>query len=267
MVDRSAVTISAVSLGFREAPESDAPLTKGDNIKRALRLLDVAGERGSDVVCLPELFATKGTENQREAEAVPGGDVSRALSAAAKRNKMYVVGCLLEDKGGQVYNTVAVFDRVGGLVGTSNKVHLPPGEVEYTTPGDSFKAFETDFGKVGAVVCYDIHFPESVRSLALGRADVVFWPTMYGAHWEQIAEVLVKARAIENRIFMVSANYAQPTGSHIGFSAVVSPRGEILANTGRVEGVATAVVDLDDKGDGPDIFEKRRPDLYGRIVE
>ena len=266
MPDRKHITISTVTFGLPDA-NSDVPKAlKSENIEKARKYLDLAGERKSDVVCLPELFATKRSTNQEEAEEVPGGEISRMLSAEARKWKMYVLGCLYEKKNGKTYNTVAVFDRAGELVGTFNKVHLPKEEVALATPGESFPVFKTDFGKIAAIVCYDIHFPESARAEAVQGADIIFWPTMYGEPRESVTEVLLRARAVENMLYMVSSNYSQVVGPHIGFSAIVSPYGEILASTGRREGVATATVDLDDKPSWPDIKTERRPETYGVLT-
>ena len=266
MADRKHVAISTITFLLPDA-DSDVPrASKADNIEKARRLLDVAGERKSDIVCLPELFATKRSTNQSEAEPVPGGDISKMLSEQAAKWRMYVVGCLYEKKNDKTYNTVAIFDRDGKLVGTFNKVHLPKEEVDVAVPGDSFPVFKTDFGAIAALVCYDIHFPEAARIVALRGADVIFWPTMYGEP-ESMTEALLRARAIENKLFMVSSNYAQVVGPHAGFSAIVSPYGIILANTGRKEGVATATVNLDDRPSWPDIHKERRPDAYTPLTE
>jgi predicted amidohydrolase len=152
-----------------------------------------------------------------------------------------------------------VWDRTGKVVG----------KYRISQYGDSvaLPVFKTDFGTIGALVCYDLHFPEAARVEAIEGADIIFWPTMYGEPRESMTEVLLRARAIENKLYMVSSNYAQGSGPHIGFSAIVSPYGEILANTGRKEGVATATINLDDKPSWPNITKERRPDAYGPLVE
>ncbi|MCD6405656.1 MAG: carbon-nitrogen hydrolase family protein [Planctomycetes bacterium] len=269
MVDRTSVTVSTITFGLPD-PNEDVPrFTKAENLAKAKRLLDVAGQRGSDIVCLPELFSTKRTANQREAEEIPGGETSKMLSEAARKWKMYVMGCYYEKDGDKIYNSVAIFGRDGQHVGTYHKVHLPPGERDYATPGNSFPVFETDFGKVGALVCIDIHFPEAARSLALAGAEIVFCPTMYSGPRESITYTLYKARAIENNIFTVCSNYSQKQGWHLGFGAIINRYGEILANTGKQEDVATAIIDLDEECPmaGIDKWATRRPDAYGIITK
>ncbi len=273
LVDRSRVTVSTITFGLPDPAEEVPPFTKTQNLQKARRLLEVAGERGSDIVCLPELFNTKRTANQRDAEEIPGGETSHLLSEAAKKWKMYVLGCYYEKEGNKVYNSVAVFDRDGKHTGTYHKVHLPPGESDFVTAGDSFPIFETDFGKIGALVCIDIHFPEAARSLALQGAEIVFCPTMYSEPRESITHILYRARSIENNIFMVSSNYSQKCRDfqavHIGFGAIIDRYGEVLADTGRREGVATAVINLDEDCPlaGIDKWGTRRPDTYGVITQ
>lgn len=270
VTSRRVVTVSTITFGL-PGPNEDVPrFTKRENLEKARALLETAGERGSDIVCLPELFNTKRTGDQQEAEEIPGGETSRMLSEAAGKWNMYVLGCFYEKAGDKVYNSVALFGRDGAHTGTYHKVHLPPGESDYATPGDGFPVFETDFGKVGALVCIDIHFPEAARSLALQGAEIVFCPTMYSEPRESITHILYRARAIENNIFMVGSNYSQkPSGPHIGFGAIIDRYGEILADTGRRQGVATAVVDLDEQCPmaGIQKWTTRRPDAYGVITK
>jgi predicted amidohydrolase len=186
---------------------------------------------------------------------------------------MYVLGCFYEKTDDKVYNSVAIFDRDGKHIGTYHKVHLPPGERDFATPGDSFPIFETDFAKIGALVCIDIHFPEATRSLVLQGAEIVFCPTMYSEPRESITHILYRARSIENNIFMVGSNYSQkcrdPHGVHIGFGAIIDRYGEVLADTGRREGVATAVINLDEECPmaGIDKWGTRRPDTYSAITK
>ncbi|MCD6405657.1 MAG: carbon-nitrogen hydrolase family protein [Planctomycetes bacterium] len=277
MVDRTNITVSTITIGLHD-PTYEGPRTsKAERLEMVKGLLDIAGERGSDIVCLPEEFNAKHTTSQGSAEEIPAGETSQLLSQAAKKWKMYVVGCLREKKDGQYYIAVPFFDREGKHIGTYHKVHLPGAVAGHKAPADSFKTIQTDFCKVGAIVCYDIHFPEGVRCLALNGAEIVFWPTMYSEPRQMTAQILARARAIENNIFFVPSNYSQPClgleGVHTGFSAVIDRQGEILAHTGRRQGVATAVINLDDKryisgaAAAGGWQGSRVPETYGRLLE
>ncbi len=277
MTDTRLVTISTACYRLPDPDEEHPPITKAGNLDKARRMMETAGERGSDLIVFPELFATKhtGIAGRDAAEPVPGGEICQALAEGARRHNMYVAGCLYQSADDKVYNTVALFDRRGELVGTFSKVHLPPEEEKVVAAGSTYPVWETDFGRVGALVCYDLLFPEAARCLALGGADIILWPTMFSQPRAHYTDILMRARAIENRVYLVSANYAQRCASsygvHIGRSAIVDWDGEVLADTGRREGVATATVDLGEPrvafGTPEDILSVRRPDTYGAIVE
>jgi len=273
MADRRRVTVSTICLELPDPNENVPLFTKEENLATAEGFLKEAGRRGSDIVCLPELFATKRTAHQQEAETIGQGPISKMLSEQSSTWGMYVLGCLYEQVGERVYNSVALFDREGRHLGSYHKVHLPPGEEEVATAGEGFPVFETDFGPIGCLVCFDLHFPEAARSLVLEGADIVFWPTMYSQPGAHVTDVLMRARAIENQVFLVSANYTQkgldPAAVHFGRSAVVDWAGMVLADTGRRAGLATATIDLDEPRQGfgsPKLPEARRPETYGRLL-
>jgi predicted amidohydrolase len=206
---------------------------------------------------------------------VAGGEISHLLAEGAREHRMYVAGSLYERAGDTIYNTVALFDRVGALAGTYHKVHLPEGEDEEVTAGDGYPVFNTDFGKVGALVCFDLNFPEAARCLALNGAEIIVWPTMWSEPRAHITDIMMRARAIENKVFLVAANYTQqgrdPSSVHIGRSAIVDWDGMVLADTGRREGVATSTIDLDASkevfGWPADLLGRRRPIAYGPVSQ
>jgi len=271
------VTISTVCYELPDPGEEHAPITKAGNLEKARRMMAEAGRRHSDLVVFPEVFATKqtGLTGREAAEPVPEGEICRVLAEGASEHRMYVAGCLYELKADGVYNTVALLGRDGRLVGKYHKVHLAPGEGEIALPGSDYPVWETDFGKVGAVVCYDLNFPEAARCLALAGAEIIVWPTMFSQPRAHYADILMRARAIENQVYLVSANYAQkcadPAGVHIGRSAIVDWDGQVLADTGRREGVASATIDLDEPrvtyGTPHGLLGDRRPETYGRLVQ
>ena len=274
MVDRQRVTVSTICLELPD-PNEDVPLfTKEQNLATAKRFLEEAGRRGSDIVCAPEVFATKRTANQGEAETIGQGPISEMLSEQASTWGMYVLGCLYEEVGDTVYNSAALFDRSGTHVGSYHKVHLAKGEAQWAAAGDSYPVFDTDFGRVGCLICFDLNFPEAACSLALDGAEIIFWPTMFSQPRGHVTDILTRARAIENQVFLVSANYTQkgldPAAVHFGRSAIVDWDGTVLADTGRRPGVATAVVSLEESRRGfgsPKLREDRRPETYGRLLQ
>jgi omega-amidase len=277
MSDRRKVTISTACFALRDPGDSRPNNTKAQNLQKTRALAAEAAYRHSDLLVLPELFATKqtGMEARDMAEPVPDGEISQTLAELARQHQMYVAGCLYEQKPDGVYNTVALFDRQGELLGKYHKVHLAPGEEEVAKPGREYPVFTADFGRVGAVVCYDLNFPEATRSLALDGAEIILWPTMFSQPRAHYTDILMRARAIENQVWLVSSNYSQPGmefGSvHIGRSAIIDWDGMVLADTGRRDGLATATLNLDERGPLAGmprrLLDDRLPQTYGRLVQ
>ena len=153
-----------------------------ENLEMAYCLVDRAGQAGCDAVCLPEYLTVRGwdpSDDQVRAsfQAVPGPIADR-YAALARKHRMYVVGWLFERDGDRAYNSAVLFGRTGAVVGTYRKVHLTATEATVwgLSPGDGFPVFETDFGRVGVMICYDDYFPETSRVIALSGADVIFYP-------------------------------------------------------------------------------------------
>src|SRR5262245_47586545 len=183
-------TIAAIQM--RMAREKEA------NLAKAEAAIADAAKQGAQVVCLPELF-TGYYFCQKEdaalfdlAEPIPGPSEAR-LAAAAKKNKVVVVGSFFEKRMAGVYhNTATVHDATGQLLGIYRKMHIPDDplflEKFYFTPGDlGFKVFTTPAAKVGTLVCWDQWYPEAARLTALQGAEVIFYPTAIGWHPRETA--------------------------------------------------------------------------------
>lgn len=151
--------------------------------------------------------------------------------------------------------------------------------------GDDFPVFDLDFGRVGAVICHDLSFPESTRVLGLEGAEVVFWPSLWSGWGEELCNALVKSRAIDNGCYLVSVSYGQPEGRAwrpgylLGGSGVTGPDGLTLSNAGRYVGMSLVTIDLDrpriahswtwsDEAEfRADMLADRRPDAYRLIAD
>ncbi len=219
-----------------------------------------AADQKPDIICFPEGMTVVGTGRSYVdvSEPVPGPTTER-LGALARELRSYIVAGLYERVAPVVYNTAVLIDRDGQLVGRYRKTHLPREEWEAgLTPGDSYPVFETDFGKIALLVCWDVQFPEPWRAVALQGAELVLLPIWGGS------ETLLRARAIENHLFAVSSSYDMK-------SCVVAPDGEILADAKTHGPAATAVINLDAKiyqpwlGDmNTRTWKERRADLAPR---
>jgi len=230
------------------------------NLTQTKIYLEQAGKAGSDIMLLPEAFNTKGLSQwfhpeepelvKRElAEKVPGGKTLEVVSKYAKKYSMYIAACLVEKDKGKFYNTVALVDRSGKIAGKYRKTHLPEGEKNYFTPGNSLPVFKTDFGTIGFLTCYDLNFPEAAITLSLKGAEMILWPTMWQALLPSsfYYDTYIKATAMMNGVYFVASGYAKQDpdlGVH-GRGAVVSPAGLILADTGFGPGFATSEVRLE----------------------
>jgi predicted amidohydrolase len=198
-----------------------------------LQMLDKIGPEKPDVVCLGEAITKVGNNDPYAAVAEPiPGPSTEALGAKAKQHGMYVVAGLTEKEGNAVYNTGVLIDRQGKLAGKYRKVHLPREEIEAgITPGDAYPVFETDFGRVGIMICYDIFFSDPAKALAAQGAEIIFAP-VWGCKYDQL-----KVRASENHVIVVSAGYDVET-------AVINPLGEALHATKESGVVKVVPVDL-----------------------
>jgi deaminated glutathione amidase len=227
-------------------------------------LLEEAAGGGADLACLPEVWPCQGSAPQvrAAAEPVPGPRTER-LAEAARRHGMWVHGgSVLELDGERVHNTSVLFDRRGELVARYRKIHLfdadPPGaqpsrESFLYSAGEEVVTAETEFGRAGMSICYDVRFPELYRALAANGATVLFVPSAFREetgrdHWD----VLLRARAIEEQCFVFAA--AQwgtwgPEGRerrNHGNSLVVDPWGRVLARAPDGVGVTFAEVELEE---------------------
>jgi predicted amidohydrolase len=219
--------------------------------QRTARVADlVRAQAGADLVLLPELWPNGGFSYdswEATAQALDGEVVSALRAATRDLGAIVHMGSFVErDEAGRLFNTSVLLDRDGTVLTTYRKVHLfgfGEGEPKLMTAGDSAVAH----GRFGLATCYDLRFPEQFRLLLDGGAQVVLlpaaWPAKRVGHWR----LLARARAIENQSYLLACNTA---GTHAGvqmggYSAVVDPWGEVLAEAGPDE-EQVLVVTLDD---------------------
>jgi len=254
-------------------------LDKKENIERAKVLLDEAAGKGAEIAALPEMFNCPYTNDSFRAygENYPG-ETTRMLSEQAARHCMYIIGgSIPELDSGNVYNTSYSFDRQGKLIGKHRKVHLfdidVKGKITFKesdvlTPGNSMTVFDSEWGKIGVMICYDIRFPELARKMALAGAKAVFVPAAFNmttgpAHWE----LTFRARALDNQIFMFGISSARNEKGYIAYgnSIAANSWGQVIGRLDEKEGILMLDVDLDDINEVRDslpLLKHRRPELY-----
>ena len=276
-----------------------------ENLDRALHGIAEAAALGAEIVCLPELFQTQyfcqeeHTDRFDLAEPVPG-PATRALGAAARRHGAVVVGSVFERRTAGIYhNTAVVLDADGELLGIYRKLHIPDDplyyEKFYFTPGDlGVRVFETRFGRVAPLVCWDQWFPEAARLAALAGAEYLVYPTAIGWHpgekeaWGALQHdawrTVQRAHAIANGAFVASVNRvgaerpldgspSRPLDyeglEFWGRSFVADPRGKILLEAGSAPEVAVVRCDRraveGARRDWP-FLRDRRIDAYGGLT-
>jgi predicted amidohydrolase len=155
---------------------------------------------------------------------------------------------VLEQRGKQIYNTCSLIGKDGRIIGSYDKVHLfPPfDEDQYLTPGTEIPIFKTNLGIFGIAICFDIRFPELTRLLTLRGAQVIFIPAEFPAERISVWATLLRARAIENQVFVVGCNSVGSDGKNIfgGRSAIIDPEGRTLAQADDTPQLLSARIDL-----------------------
>ncbi len=247
------------------------PATIEKNLKLMGEILDRAGAEKPDVVCLSENFVDRGVRlSLTETSQTIPGPATEMLCQKARRYKTYVVTTLHERDRDLIYNTAVLINRKGEIIGKYRKVHLATAEGENgVTPGSEYPVFDTDFGRVGILTCWDNWFVETARILRLKGAELLLFPIAgdgVPGHWD----VISRARAIDNSVYLVSSNTVGDSPSRI-----IDPTGEVLAETPERFGIAVADIDLDREwrvywlsvgpatGEAKSLYIKeRRPDTY-----
>ncbi|HAL92950.1 MAG TPA: acyltransferase [Verrucomicrobia bacterium] len=253
-------------------------------IQKHLPLIDEAGKKGVQMLCLQEIFNTpyfcpaQDPKWFRTAEKIPDGPTVKLMQEYAKKHQMVLVVPIYEEAmTGVYYNTAAVIDADGKYLGKYRKNHIPQvggfWEKYYFKPGNlGYPTFETRYGNVGVYICYDRHFPEGARLLALHGAEVVFNPSATCAGISQyIWKVEQPAHAVANGFFMGNINRVGEEkpwniGRFYGTSYFVNPLGQILAE-GSEDKDELVVADLNldqirETRDKWQFFRDRRPETY-----
>jgi N-carbamoylputrescine amidase len=284
-----------VKLGLIQTSCSADPAA---NLKKTLALIGRAAQRGAQIICTQELFRSQyfcqreEHKNFKLAEPVPG-PTTDAFCQLAKKHQVAIIASLFEKRAAGVYhNTAAIIDADGSLLGIYRKMHIPDDplyyEKFYFTSGDlGFKAWQTRYGKIGVLICWDQWYPEAARLTALQGAQILFYPTAIGWHpgekkkygecqhnsWETIQ----RSHAIANGCYVAVANrigHEQLAGKGIEFwgqSFVAGTSGEIIAKAGAAkEEVLIVPVDLasvDTARTHWPFLRDRRIDAYGNLTK
>ena len=228
--------------------------TPAMNVQRAIGYIGRARRENADILCLPEMVTTANVPRDLEyhAEDYPG-EFTRAFRRAARRNNINLVAPYLVRSGNRVYNQATVIDRKGKIVGFYRKVQPTAEESHHVSCGSEFPVFDLDFGRIAVMICMDIYFPEIPRIYAFKGAEVLFWPTVSHGPTQEALRTQLTARAIDNSLIVAESNLANhpPYAAYSGrfrpaTARILDHNGDIVAQTGRRDGIAVAAVDLDE---------------------
>ncbi|MDR2457568.1 MAG: carbon-nitrogen hydrolase [Clostridiales Family XIII bacterium] len=276
---------------FAASPEKDKNIAKAESQIREM------AKEGAKIICTQELFSGQYFAQIIDYKAYDfaeplDGEVNTRMSALAKELNIVIASCYYEYvMDGVYYNSAAVFDADGSLLGNYRKHHIPEGpqyiEKYYFTPGDSeYNVFDSKYGKFGILICWDEWFPEPTRILALKGADFVFYPSAIGSEPDnpdldtsQTWMDAIRGHGIHNNFYVCACNrvgkeYATDGSGYMEFygrSFVSNPWGQVIAEAKKnEEQVLVAELDLDEIKRARDILQfhrDRRPDSYKEILK
>lgn len=275
---------------------------RSENIEKAALMAEKAAEKGANVILLPELFERPYFCQERRyeyysyAESVNENAAVKRFKDVAKKLSAVIPVSFYERDGNCLYNSIAVIDANGELLGVYRKTHIPDDhyyqEKFYFSPGNTgFKVWNTAFGKIGIGICWDQWFPETARCLAINGAELLLYPTAIGSepilgcdsagHWRRtmqghsaanVIPVIAANRIGEERVEPCNENGGQKSAlKFYGSSFITDATGDIIASAGRdEETVLVGEFDLDQTNTERlewGLFRDRRPECYGDICK
>jgi N-carbamoylputrescine amidase len=280
-MNQEQVTIALLQL----ACGTDIP----DNRRRTIAQVEAAAGRGAQIVCLQELYAGRyfpqrvSPDGYALAESADDDNLKQMGVLAARLGIVLIVPFYEKAGRGLYYNSAAVFDADGTLLGITRKNHIPDGpqyhEKYYFIPGNTgYPVYRTRFGIIGIGICWDEWFPETARILALQGAEMLFFPSAIGSEpdypelstrraWEKV----ISAHGISNGVFVAALNRVgrEDGMTFYGGSFVSNPLGEILQSLDEEEGILLQTVDLKEIDFARHLLHflrDRRPETYGHLL-
>ena len=279
-----------VSIGLIQTTVSD---DIADNMKKTIERIEEASRKGAQIVCLQELYRTKYFPQEKKqdvsklAETIPG-ESTRAFSELAKKKKIVIIAPLFEkNSNGKYYNSAAIIDANGKILGSYRKVHIPNDqffhEKNYFEQGDQgYCVHKTQYARVGVLICYDQWFPEPARINALKGAEIIFYPTAIGwikghtssdGDWHDAWKTVQRAHAIANGVHVAAVNRVGEEGQlkFWGGSFVCDSFGKVLGEASDTnEETLVVKVNLSKNKqiqEGWGFLRNRRPDTYNSLTE
>jgi N-carbamoylputrescine amidase len=256
---------------------------KERNIEKAIKLTQIAVEKGANFICFQELFTTHWFPREMDkrhfslAEQMDGVTISR-MQKLAKENEVVLICPIFEVDGDCFYNSAVVIDANGEILGSYRKIHVPQiplwEERYYFSSGNhGFPVFKTKFAPIGIQICWDNFFPEGSRILALKGARILFSPTAAAFASQRKWETVISSNAIANGVYIFRVNRvgSEEKQDFYGRSFCISPEGELLDKpTGLKDSIALIEIDLKTidkvRKEWP-FLKDRKPEIYKEIAE
>ncbi len=254
---------------------------KKENLKKASSMIAQSISNDVDFIVLPEMFNCPYSNDKfiEYAEPEEKSPTLETISSLAGKNNVYILaGSIPEKEDEKLFNTSYLFNRDGEIIAKHRKMHLFDIDVkdkitfkesDVLTAGDNFTIADTEFGKIGIGICYDVRFPELARIMVENGASILFYPGAFNmttgpAHWE----LLFRSRALDNQVFCVGVAPAlnKDASYHsYGHSIIANPWGEVISQAGEKEELIISEIDLDEikkiRGELP-LLKNKRKDLY-----
>lgn len=259
--------------------------SRAENLARAEKYIRDAAAKGAQVLLLPEVFhelffiTSLDIKYMATSEEIPG-PITKMMQSLAKELGVVICAPIYERVGRSVYyNSAAMIDADGRFLGVYRKNHIPLNTIFYEKlyfkPGNlGYPVFETQFGKIGIIICHDRHYPEGARCSALNGAEILLVPsaTPKASLSVKVWEKELMGHAIFNEFFVAGLNRTGKEGdyTYYGRSVICDPVGEIMAQAGEGEEILTADCDLDiitERRRAWQFYRDRRPDTYGLLTQ
>jgi omega-amidase len=243
----------------------------GQNLSKVAAAVKRVAARGGQLAVLPEMWSAGYDYKRLAKHADETPRVLEELCRLTDEHKMVLVGSLPEAAEGRIYNTAYVVDS-GKVLDSYRKLHMfsTMGEDRFLSPGDRSLVSATSVGRLGVAICYDLRFPELFRKMALEGAEIIClpaeWPKPRQEHWR----TLLRARAMENQLFVAAANCCGLQGKldFFGMSLLLSARGDVLAEGGESDIELVAEFDHREMSEYREqirCYFDRRPEVYGQL--
>lgn len=248
------------------------------NLAKSIRLIEQAAENGADLVLFPEVQLTEffpqyPGQSVHEYEVALDSDMIKAFCAACRENHIMAVPNVYLHENGKAYDASLLIDRDGTITGIQKMVHVAQAEQffeqDYYTPSDDgFHVFDTSLGKIGIVVCFDRHYPESIRTEALRGAELILIPTVNTkAEPSEMFEWELRVQAFQNSAAIAMCNRSGAEGAmdFSGESIVIDANGAVLAKADDTEQLLYATIDMQQASEiraRRPYTQLRRPEFY-----